>query len=143
MKAVLVWALAAGVVADALPSPAPASSAAGAPLAGFASAYAPGVFEATVRYRLDHDVWRVEPPWDWYYRAEGYAAVADCARVGEMATLVAADGREYEVLIADCAGNDNTPEWMAANRIIVELDARLWAYLVERHGRPLAVELAE
>ena len=114
----MVWALAAGVVSDSLPPPAPVTE------AGYASAYAPGVFESTVRYRLDHDVWRNDPPWDWYYRAHGYAAVSDCARVGEMAMLYAPDGRGYEVLIADCAGNDGTPDWMAANNIVVELDGR-------------------
>lgn len=138
MKTVLVLALAAGVVTDGLPSPAPAAT---DYLTGWASAYAPGVFEDTVRYRLDNDVWRVTPPWDWYYRTEGYVAVSDCARVGEMAILVAADGHEYEVLIADCAGADGTPDWMRENAIIVELDARLWERLTARHGRPLAVEL--
>lgn len=135
MRVVMVWALAAGVVSDSLPPPALVTE------PGYASAYAPGVFEATVRYRLDHDVWRNAPPWDWYYRAHGYAAVADCARVGEMAMLYTPDGRGYEVLIADCAGNDGTPGWMAANNIVVELDARLYAALTARHGRPLAVEL--
>lgn len=53
MKAVLVWALAAGgVVAavDSVPPPVPDV------LTGYASAYAPGVFEETVRYRLDEGV---------------------------------------------------------------------------------------
>jgi hypothetical protein len=110
-------------------------------LSGYASAYAPGVFEATVRYRLDNDVWRVDPPYGWFYLAHGYAAVGDCSRVGEMTTLRAVDGREYAVLIADCAGNDGTPDWMRENAIIVELDARLWERLTAAHGRPLAVEL--
>lgn len=74
-------------------------------------------------------------------RARGYAAVADCKRVGEMALLTAAGGATYEVLIADCAGDDGAPEWMAANRIIVELDAGLWSRLTARHGRPLEVTL--
>jgi hypothetical protein len=117
-----------------MPPPAPGY------LSGFASGYAPGVMESTVRYRLDNDVWRVTPPYGWY-TVHGYVAVGDCGRVGEVTTLRAADGREYDVLIADCAGDDGTPGWMAENAIIVELDWRLWDKLTAAHGRPLAVEL--
>ena len=109
-------------------------------LSGYASAYAPGVFEATVRFRLDNDIWRVTPPRDWY-TVHGYVAVSDCARVGEVTTLRAADGQEYDVLIADCAGDDGTPDWMRENAIVAELDWRLWERLTAAHGRPLAVEL--
>ena len=111
-----------------------------APLQGYASAYAPGVFETTVAYRHANAVWRVDPPYDWYTVA-GYVAVNDCRRVGERATLVDPGGRSWPVLVADCAGNDGTPGWMAANNIVVELDARLWGVLTATHARPLRVEL--
>lgn len=107
---------------------------------GYASAYAPGVMEATVAYRHAHGVWRVTPPHDWYAVA-GYIAVNDCARVGERVTLVDPSGREWPVLVADCGGAE--PEggaaWMTRNGIVAELDWPLWERLTRRHGRPLEV----
>jgi len=108
---------------------------------GYASAYAPGVFEDVVRYRMDNDLWRVPPPWDWYYQVAGYVAGTDCARVGELATLYDAGGAAYTVLYADCAGDAVTLDWMTDNRIVAELDARLFKRLTAAHGRPLEVEL--
>jgi hypothetical protein len=134
MKTVLVWALAAGVVAGEMPPPAPGY------LSGFASGYAPGVMESTVRYRLDNDVWRVTPPWDWYYRVEGTIATNDCSQVGQIVTLIDPSSREYDVLVADCAGKDSAG-WMTENRIIAELDWNLWCKLVEQYGRPLRIDL--
>lgn len=135
MKVVLAVALAAGVVTDLLPPPASPEF-----ISGYASAYAPGVMDQVVRYRLDNDVWRVDPPADWY-TVHGYVAAMDCARVGEVTTLRAADGREYRVLVADCAGDDGPPDRFEKMSIIVELDWRLWEQLTAAHGRPLAVEL--
>ena len=109
--------------------------------AGWASAYAPGVMEGVVALRFEQDIWRVEPPGDWYTVA-GYVAAMDCARVGEVTTLTGPDGKGYRVLIADCAGADGEPGRFEARGIIVELDARLWERLTAAHGRPLAVELA-
>ena len=34
--------------------------------AGWASAYGPGVMEGVVALRFEQDIWRVEPPGDWY-----------------------------------------------------------------------------
>lgn len=109
---------------------------------GWASAYAPGVMEATVRYRLDTGVWWNKPPRDWY-TVHGYIATNDCRQVGRVMTLVAPDGREYRVLVADCGGAEpgGGSQWMAANNIIVELDWRLWERLTAEHGRPLRVGL--
>lgn len=121
-----------------LDMPAPAAP---EPVRGWGSAYDPGVFEATVRYRLEHDLWRVPLAADWYTVA-GYVALNDCARVGEVTTLVTpADGRAYRVLVADCAGADGGAAWMTANSIVAELDAALWQRLTEMHGRPLRVEV--
>lgn len=108
---------------------------------GYASAYAPGVFEDVVRYRLDNGLWRVPPPYGWFYEVDGYIAGTDCARVGELATLYDPAGQEYTVLYADCAGDADTLTWMLDNRIVAELDARLWATLTAAHGRPLEVVL--
>lgn len=107
---------------------------------GYASAYAEGVFESTVRYRLENDVWRVPPPHDWY-TAHGYVAAMDCSRVGEMATMLVGS-REYRVLIADCAGDDGPPDRFEKMNVILEMDWRLWEKLTQAHGRPLLVSLS-
>jgi len=109
---------------------------------GYASAYAPGVMDATVRYRLDHGLWWQPPPRDWY-TVHGYVATNDCTQVGHVMTLVAPDGREYRVLVADCGGAEpgGGSTWMTANNIVAELDWRLWQQLTARYGRPLEVEL--
>lgn len=109
-------------------------------LVGFASAYAPGRMAEVIRYRLDHDLWRVPPPRGWY-EAHGAIATNDCAQVGEMATLIDPGGREYPVLVADCGGDDGGAVWMADNNIIAELDWNLWLRLTGEHGRPLEVML--
>ena len=111
-------------------------------VSGWASAYAPGRFEEVVRWRLDNDVWRVQPEWDWYYRAQGYIATTDCAKVGSIATIYDMDGKAYEVLVGDCSGHEETTAWMLDNNILVELDARLWERLVAQHGRPLPISLS-
>ena len=109
---------------------------------GWASAYAPGVMEATVTYRLESGNWWNIPPSRWIY-ADGYIAVNDCKRVGEMATLVAPGGDEYAVLVADCGGpgDGQGSDWMTTNNIVAELDAGLWQRLTAEHGRPLRIEV--
>lgn len=115
----------------------------GAAVSGWASAYAPGVMAATVRYRLDNDVWRVPPPRNWY-EAAGYIATNDCAQVGRMATLIDPSGRAWRVLVADCGGDEGPglgADWMTRHGIVAELDWALWEKLTAAHGRPLRVEL--
>lgn len=107
---------------------------------GYASAYAPGVMDGVVRFRLEHDIWRVQPPYDWYL-AHGAVAVMDCARVGEVTTIVDPGGREYRVLIADCAGADGPADRFEQMNVILELDWGMWTRLVDLHGRPLEVGL--
>ena len=109
---------------------------------GWASAYSPGVMDATVAARMEHGYWFTEPPHDWY-TAAGYIAVNDCTRVGEMATLVDPGGREWRVLVSDCggAGDGQGADWMTTHNIVAELDAALWQRLTAAHGRPLRVEL--
>ena len=106
---------------------------------GWASAYAPGVMDEVIIYRFATGLWRTPPPRDWY-TAAGAIATNDCRQVGQMLTLIAPDGRDYLVLVADCAGRDST-RWMTENRIVAELDARLWERLTAEHGRPLEVTL--
>lgn len=107
---------------------------------GWASAYAPGVMDATVEYRMEHGYWFHTPPHDWY-TAAGAIATNDCTQVGRMATLIDPSGREWRVLVADCGGDDGGAEFMTRNNIVAELDAALWARLTEAHGRPLAIEV--
>jgi hypothetical protein len=107
---------------------------------GFASAYGEGVMADVIRLRFREGWWRNPPPRDWY-TAHGAVAAMDCSRVGNMATLVAPDGRAYRVLIADCAGDDGAPDRFSRNNIIVELDWGLWKRLTAEYGRPLRVEL--
>ncbi len=111
-------------------------------VSGWASAYAPGVMEATVAARMEHGYWFTPPPRNWY-EAAGYVAVNDCTRVGEMATLIDPGGREWRVLVADCGGpgQGQGADWMTENNIIAELDAGLWSRLTAAHGRPLRVGL--
>jgi hypothetical protein len=92
-----------------------------------------------IRYRLDNDLWRVPPPRNWY-ESHGAIATNDCAQVGSMATLIDPAGREWRVLIADCAGRDSAA-WMTENRIVAELDHNLFTRLVDEHGRPLEVRI--
>lgn len=107
---------------------------------GYASAYAEGVMDATVRYRLDNDVWRVPLPHDWYM-VHGYVAAMDCDRVGEIAEMVVS-GRSYRVLIADCAGDDGPADRFSKQAIILEMDWGLWEKLTGKHGKPLPVSLS-
>jgi hypothetical protein len=107
---------------------------------GYASAYGPGVMDATVRYRLETGVWWNPLPVGWY-TVHGYVATNDCRQVGRVMTLVDPAGREYRVLVADCGGDDGGSEWMTSNGIVAELDWRLWERLITEHGRPLRVSL--
>ena len=112
-------------------------------VSGWASAYAPGVMEATVAYWLEQGVWWHIPPSEWIY-ADGYIATNDCTQVGRMATLIDPGGREWRVLVADCGGDEGPgqgADWMTQNGIVAELDAGLWERLTAAHGRPLRIEV--
>ena len=111
-------------------------------ISGWASAYSPGVMDATVAARMEHGYWFTPPPHDWYTVA-GYIAVNDCRRVGEMATLIDPGGREWRVLVADCGGpgEGQGADWMTTNGIVAEMDAALWERLTATHGRPLAIQV--
>ncbi len=127
----LVLALATGEVA-----PAPVG------VTGYASAYAPGRMDEVIAYRMANDLWRTPPRFDWY-QGHGGIATNDCSQVGQMARVYAPDGKSYEVLIADCGGAEEGggASWMTANRIVAELDWRLWTRLTAAHGRPLEVTI--
>ena len=104
------------------------------------SSHAPGVMQEVIEARFLNDWWPNTPRRDWY-TAAGYVAGMDCAKVGQMATLVTPDGREWPVLIADCAGNDGPADRFTRNNIIAELDWGLFTRLTAIHGRPLSITL--
>ena len=106
---------------------------------GYASAYAPGVMEATVRWRLDNGAWRTIPASEWIYRHA--IATNDCSEIGRIVTLIDPGGTGHRVLIADCGGADGGAEWMTANNIVAELDWDLWQELTAMYGRPLRIAL--
>jgi hypothetical protein len=113
-------------------------------LTGWASAYAPGVMTEVIQVRFENDWWPNTPPRNWYESA-GAIATNNCRDVGRMATLIDPGGREWRVLIADCGERGKPGEgqdWMEQNRIVAELDWRLWERLVSEHGRPLRIEVA-
>ena len=115
---------------------------AAAGVTGYASAYAPGVMEDVIRWRLDTGTWRTPPRFDWY-QAHGAIATNNCAQVGQMATVIDPAGRAYRVLVADCGGREEGggAAWMTRNRIVAELDWRLWTRLTDEHGKPLEVTI--
>jgi hypothetical protein len=109
-------------------------------LRGYASAYDVGVMEDVIRTRFDNNWWPVVPARGWY-ESHGAIAAMDCRRVGTMAVLVDPAGREYNVLIADCAGNDGPADRFSRDNIIAELDAGLFEQLTAEFGRPLEVRI--
>ena len=112
------------------------------PVTGYASRYAPGVFEGVVAHRFANGWWRNTPPSDWTTVA-GYAATTDCNQVGKIVLMRPIGATRWErVLVADCAGNDGyTMDWMLQNNIIVELDYTLFTRWADAYGLPLAIEM--
>ena len=61
---------------------------------------------------------------------DGFVAVKDCARIGDIMYLRPAGTVHWErFMVADCSGHTSTTEWMKRNNILVEVDyqtARRW-----------------
>ncbi len=104
---------------------------------GYASAYAPGVMDATVRYRLETGVWWNIPPYNWYM-VHGYIASMDCTHVGSIAWLTVGE-ETLRVLVSDCAGDDGPLDRFEKINVVAELDWRLWERLTEKYGKPLPI----
>lgn len=110
-------------------------------LTGYVSHYAPGVFEGVVAHRWANDWWRNEPPADWHEVA-GYAATTDCDQVGRVMWMRPEGAAEWQrVLVADCAGDQATIDWMLANRIVAELDHALFTNWSDQYGVPLKIQM--
>jgi len=90
----------------------------------WASQYSPGVMEQVVANRQSGKAWVSLP--ESLPGVDGFAAVADCYRIGDIIYLRPVGTRRWErFLIADCArppGTDGSYEWMVRNGIVAEVD---------------------
>lgn len=106
---------------------------------GIGSQYAPGVMERTVRIRQHpgrtaYDLPAILPDVD------GFIAVADCSRIGQLATMTYA-GVTSRVLVVDCAGKTDKRksdglsgyQWMKNFGIVLEMNRDL----AEKLGIPV------
>lgn len=113
-----------------------------ASVSGYASRYDEGVMEGVVAFRYDNGYWRVPPPPREEMPSLGaYIAVADCSLVGSVVEIRPADWEWILALVADCAGDDGTPQWMLTNNIIMELDYPTFMKWANEYGVPLEVEM--
>ena len=111
-------------------------------VSGWASQYAPNVMERVVRTRqagrTAHDL-----PLD-LSGIDGFVAIVDCDRIGEVVQIRAEGSREWEsFLVSDCSGSAKVTDWMVRNGILVELD---WPTVVRwngQKGRGIRVEVKE
>lgn len=93
-----------------------------------------------MRTRLANDWWPHGNPSLGWYQVHGYIAAMDCSHVGSVATLIVA-GREYSVLVADCAGDDGPVDRFEKMNVVAELDWDLWQRLTAQYGKPLSIEV--
>lgn len=91
-------------------------------LSGWCSHYGPGVMAATVEVRQSfrpNDTGYL-PPALW---VDGYIAVVECDRLGEIVWLRFGDSAEWNQLqVSDCSGHATTTRWMRQNNILGEVD---------------------
>lgn len=108
---------------------------------GIASQYAPGVMESVIAVRQAGRTAYTLPA--QLPSVDGYIAVLDCAEIGNIWTLRNTESGAVErFLVADCAGDDATREWMQRGSVLVEVDAataRRW----DAVGRGVRVERVE
>lgn len=128
-KAVITAALATLIVSQVAPT-----------MRGYASRYDSGVMEGVVNYRYETGYWRTTPP-ENVSTISAYIAVADCAMVGRVVEVRPVGGPWEMALVSDCAGADGTPEWMAVNNVVMELDYPTFTRWADAYGVPLEVEM--
>lgn len=103
---------------------------------GIASQYAPNVMERVVANRQG---WG-QLPADLPDGISGCIAVLSCGAIGEIWLVKPEGGKWEQFLVADCAGDAKTIEWMETNNILVEIDhdtARDW----DTVGKGIKVEV--
>ena len=100
-------------------------------LVWWASQYSPGIMDQVRANR------QLDP-----VHVDGYIAVADCADIGQVWWIRPIGQAEWESFqVMDCAApNDGAREWMARNRIIVEVD-HLTAVRWGTVGRGIRVQI--
>lgn len=89
-----------------------------APLySGWVSQYSPGVFQTVINNRL---AWQQLP---WSVHDHTAIAVLECNRLGEVGTIIWANGETESYMVADCANpaHIETIEWMTTNSIAFEV----------------------
>lgn len=102
---------------------------------GWASAYAEGVMNSTIRTRQNgataHDLPYKLPV------VAGFAAVQDCDRIGDTFYLRPNGSPYWERFLAtDCGGStDGGALWMRTNNILVEVDWATWRRWRPFNGR--------
>ncbi|MCL4505767.1 MAG: hypothetical protein M1434_11550 [Chloroflexi bacterium] len=79
---------------------------------GMASQYGPGVMQSVIHNR--HAI-RSLP--EHLPGVAGYVAVVDCRHIGSVWWI---NGDRF--LVADCAGDEQTRQWMRWNNVVVEVD---------------------
>jgi hypothetical protein len=97
-----------------------------------------GVFSQYAQRPTDQVLWNRSIPGRTAYTLpveregiDGYLAVAECERIGEVVT-VSWRGRTERLMVFDCAGDGRTRSWMKRGNILGELDyytAKRWGVL--------------
>ena len=104
---------------------------------GWGSQYHSGIAESVIHVRQTRNVSHRLPlnlP-----DVDGYIAVRDCNHIGEVWWLRPVGGKVESFLVIDCAGSDETRDWMDRNQIIGEID-HLTADRWQTVGRGIKVE---
>lgn len=109
-------------------------------LSGIASQYAPGVMESVISVRQS-GMTAANLPGN-LPDVDGFVAVKDCDRIGEILWLRPQGQRRWEsFLVVDCANPaDGADLWMERNNILVEVDhntAKRW----DTVGKGINVEM--
>lgn len=134
--------------ATTAPTRTPAPSATPAPvlkletiLQGYTSVYAPGVFESII---ADHEEWNQFP--DDLTPFAGFIALEGCDLFGQSVYARPVDDAGWELfLVADCAGDQETVEWMQRHYIVAEVDPATFEAWVEagyKTGKGLPIQIA-
>jgi len=90
---------------------------------GGASQYDPGLMERVIANRQGYSQLPADLP-----AVDGYIAVVDCARLGEVWLVKPVGGSWETMFVADCAGphlrDDGMTggEWMLENNVLMEID---------------------
>jgi hypothetical protein len=108
---------------------------------GIASQYDAGVMSNVIHTRQTARVSQALPT--NLPDVDGYIAVEECDRVGDIVDLRPSHQEEWEsFLIADCSGHQSTSNWMQRNNIIAEVDHQT-AVRWETVGYGIEIEIRE